>query len=115
MRDQDSYKDLTDLFTVEDASIEAAPFVARVSAGIARRTLVRRLTLSGIGLAGAVIAGLQLPGLLADWAGVDKTINETLVLAQTEITQTATNDPFWMVVAIGVALCFYAVSSLERI
>ncbi len=114
MREEDSYKDLADLFAVEDASREAGPFVARVSANISRRMLLRRLTLTGIGLAGAVIAGMQLPGLLAEWTGIDKTINETLVLAQTEIAQTATNDPFWMAVAIGAALCFYAVSSIER-
>lgn len=114
MREDDSYKDLTNLFADEDASLEAAPFVARVSAGVTRRILFRRFMLAGVGLAGAVIAGLQLPQLLAEWAGIDKSINQTIVLAQTEITHTATNDPFWMAVIIGAALCLYAVSAMER-
>ena len=43
MRDQETYSDLTDLFTVEDRALDPAPFVNDVMTGIRRKSLSRRL------------------------------------------------------------------------
>ena len=74
------------------------------------------------GLTGAVIAALQLPQLLADWVGVDKTVTDALTTAPTELGAAAVNqlstaalsNPMWLAIAAGAALCVFAVSTFER-
>ena len=41
MRDQETYSDLTDLFTAEDRALDPAPFVNDVMGGIRRKSLFR--------------------------------------------------------------------------
>ena len=61
MRDQETYSDLTDLFTAEDRALDPAPFVNDVMTGIRRKSLSRRLVLGAVGVVGAGVAAFQLP------------------------------------------------------
>jgi len=81
MREQDAYKDLTDLFRVEDNALVAEPFTRQVMHSVRRQKAMRRLVVGSLGLAGAAIAAMQLPQLLAEWVGVDKTVTEVLTTA----------------------------------
>ncbi|MGA1342130.1 MAG: hypothetical protein ACO33A_03635 [Hyphomonas sp.] len=122
MRDQDAYKDLSDLFRVEDNALPAEPFTRQVMGRIHRQKTVRRLVVGSLGLTGAAIAAMQLPQLLAGWTGVDKTVTEALTTAPTELSSAVVNqlstlamtNPIWVAIAAGAALCVFAVSAFER-
>jgi hypothetical protein len=122
MRDQDDYKDLSDLFRVEDNALTAEPFTAHVMRDVRRRLLMRRLVVGTVGCLGAGIAALQLPALLGEWTGVDSTVTQALTTAPGElstaamnqITAAATGNPLWMAIAAGAVLCVLAVSAFER-
>lgn len=122
MREQDAYKDLSDLFRVEDNALPAEPFTGQVIAGVRRRKLMRRAIVGSLGLTGAAIAAMQLPQLFSEWAGVDKTVTEALTTAPTELSAAAVNqlstaavsNPMWLAVAAGAMLCIFAVSAFER-
>ena len=113
MIEQD-YSDLSLMFEAEDRALEAAPFVEGVMKRVKRTTRIRRLVLASVGGVGALIAGLQLPGLLAGWAGVDTGVTEAITLARTEVGEVAATNPLWMMVACVVALSVFAVSAMER-
>ncbi len=122
MREQDAYKDLSDLFRVEDNALPAEPFTRQVMAGVRRQKLMRRAVVGSLGLAGATIAAIQLPQLFAEWAGVDQTVTQALTTAPTELSTAAVNqlsaaamsNPMWLAIAAGAALCVFAVSAFER-
>jgi hypothetical protein len=122
MREQDAYKDLSDLFMVEDNALPAQPFTRQVMSRVRQQKMMRRFVVGGLGLAGAGVAALQLPQLLADWVGVDKTVTEALTTAPTElgaaavsqISAAALGNPMWLAIAAGAALCVFAVSTIER-
>jgi hypothetical protein len=122
MREQDAYKDLSDLFRVEDNALPAEPFTRQVMAGVRRQKLMRRAVVGSLGLAGAAIAAMQLPQLFGEWAGVDKTVTQALTTAPTELSTAAVNqlstaaatNPMWLAIAAGAALCVFAVSAFER-
>ncbi len=122
MREQDAYKDLADLFRVEDNALPAEPFTRQVMAGVRRQKLMRRAVVGSLGLAGAAIAAMQLPQLFAEWAGVDKTVTQALTTAPTELSTAAVNqlsaaamsNPVWLAIAAGAALCIFAVAAFER-
>lgn len=122
MREQDPYKDLSDLFRVEDNALQAQPFTRQVMHRVARQKRMRRLVVGSLGLTGAVIAALQLPQLMADWVGVDKTVTEALTTAPAELgtaamsqlSMAAMSNPMWLAIAAGAALCVFAVSTFER-
>ena len=122
MREQDAYKDLSDLFMVEDNALPAQPFTRQVMHRVGRQKTIRRVVVGSLGLTGAVIAALQLPQLLADWVGVDKTVTDALTTAPTELGAAAVNqlstaalsNPMWLAIAAGAALCVFAVSTFER-
>ena len=78
MRDQETYSDLTDLFAAEDRKMDPAPFVKDVMTGIRRKSLFRRLLLGAVGVAGAGVAAVQLPGLLSNWTGLDQLVTRTV-------------------------------------
>lgn len=122
MREQDTYKDLSDLFRVEDNALPAEPFTREVMAGVRRQKLIRRAIVGSLGLTGAAIAAMQLPQLFAEWAGVDKKMTEVLAVAPTELSTSAVNqlttaaaaNPMWLAIGLGAALCVFAVSAFER-
>ncbi len=122
MREQDAYKDLSDLFRVEDNALPAEPFTRQVMHGVRKQKRMRRLVVGGLGLIGAGIAALQLPELLGEWVGVDKSVTQALTTAPTELSTAAVNqlstaamsNPMWLAIAAGAALCVFAVSAFER-
>jgi len=122
MREQDAYKDLADLFRVEDNALPAEPFTRQVMAGVRRQKMMRRAVVGSLGLAGAAIAAMQLPQLFAEWSGVDKTVTQALTTAPTELSTAAfsqlstaaMSNPMWLAIAAGAALCVFAVSAFER-
>jgi hypothetical protein len=122
MREQDAYKDLSDLFRVEDNALPAEPFTRQVMGNVRRQKMIRRFVVGSLGLTGASIAALQLPALLGEWVGVDKTVTQALTTAPTELSTAAVNqlsaaamsNPMWLAIAAGAALCIFAVSAFER-
>lgn len=122
MREQDAYKDLSDLFRVEDNALPAQPFTRQVMKRVGQQKVMRRFVVGGLGLAGAAIAALQLPQLLADWVGVDHTVTEALTTAPAELgtaavsqlSTAALGNPMWLAIAAGAALCVFAVATFER-
>ncbi len=122
MREQDTYKDLSDLFRVEDNALPAEPFTRQVMQAVRKQRMIRRLVVGSLGLAGASIAALQLPALLGEWVGVEKTVTQALTTAPTELSAAAVNqlsaaamsNPMWLAIAAGAALCIFAVSAFER-
>lgn len=114
MRDEENYGDLSRLFAAEDAKLDADMFTNNVMKRIRRQAMVRRLTVGGLGLLGAVIALLQLPELLSAFVGVDDTVSSAIAAARMEISAAATGNPMWLAIAAGAAMCIFAVSTLER-
>lgn len=122
MRDQDAYKDLSDLFRIEDNALPAEPFTRQVMGRVKRQKRMRHLVVGSLGLTGAAIAAMQLPQLFAEWTGVDKTVTEVLTTtptqvssaAMSELTTLASANPMWLAIAAGAALCIFAVSAFER-
>ncbi|HAY07832.1 MAG TPA: hypothetical protein DCY26_14415, partial [Hyphomonas sp.] len=111
MRDQDAYKDLSDLFRVEDNALPAEPFTRQVMGRVKRQKRMRHLVVGSLGAAGAAIAAMQLPQLFAEWTGVDKTVTEVLTTtptqvstaAMSELTSLASANPMWLAIAAGAA------------
>jgi len=122
MRDQDAYKDLSDLFRVEDNALPAEPFTREVMGNVRRQRTMRRIVIGSLGLTGGAIAAMQLPQLFAEWTGVDKTVTEALTTAPTELSSAAVSqistlamtNPMWLAIAAGAALCVFVVSAFER-
>ncbi|MBB40822.1 MULTISPECIES: hypothetical protein [Hyphomonas] len=114
MREEDTFQDLSSLFAAEDRALEAKPFVDDVMGKVRRRSLVRRGVLLAVGGAGAVVAALQLPGLLGDWTMLDNTVVNTISSAQQQAGLLASTDPLWLGIAAVVGLCVAAVTALER-
>ena len=122
MREQDAYKDLADLFRVEDNALPAEPFTRQVMHQVRRQKAVRRIVVGSLGMIGAGIAAMQLPQLFAEWVGVDKAVTQALTTAPTELSAAAVNqvstaamsNPMWLAIAAGAVLCIFAVSAFER-
>jgi len=114
MRDDETFQDLTSLFAAEDRALEAKPFVDDVMGKVRRRKMMRRVFLLAVGGAGAVVAALQLPGLLGDWVTLDNTVTNTISSAQQQAGLLANADPLWLGIAAVVGLCVAAVTTLER-
>ena len=114
MREQDAYKDLSDLFRAGDNALPAEPFTRQVMGNVRRQKMMRRLVVGSLGLAGAGIAALQLPALLGEWVGVDRAVTAALTTAPTELSTAAMSNPVWLAVAAGAAFCVFAVSAFER-
>ena len=122
MREQDAYKDLSDLFRVEDNALPAEPFTRQVMGRVRRQKMVRRLVVGGLGLTGAAIAAMQLPQLFAEWTGVDQAVTQALTTAPAELSSAAVSqlstlamaNPMWLAIAAGASLCIFAVSAFER-
>ncbi|MEE2922862.1 MAG: hypothetical protein VYC38_13955 [Pseudomonadota bacterium] len=114
MRDQETYSDLTDLFAAEDRKMDPAPFVKDVMTGIRRKSLFRRLLLGAVGVAGAGVAAVQLPGLLSNWAGLDQLVTRTVSDARQDASLVTSADPIWLMVGGVVALSLLAITSWER-
>ncbi|MEX1251416.1 MAG: hypothetical protein WEA77_09510 [Hyphomonas sp.] len=122
MREQDAYKDLADLFRVEDNALAGEPFTRQVMAGVRRQKLMRRAVVGSLGLAGAAIAAMQLPQLFAEWAVFDRTAAQALTTAPaqlstaaiSQLSAAAMSNPMWLAIAAGAALCIFAVSAFER-
>jgi len=114
MRDQETYSDLTDLFAAEDRKMDPAPFVNEVMTGIRRKALFRRLLLGAVGVAGAGVAALQLPGLLSNWTGLDQIVTRTVTDARQDANLLTSADPIWLMVGGVVALSLLAITSWER-
>lgn len=114
MREQESYSDLTDLFTAEDRALDPAPFVKEVMTGIRRQSLKRRLILGGVGISGAAVAGVQLPALLAGWTGLDGIVSQMLASTRQDMGILSTVDPLWLTIGGVVTLSLLAVAAMER-
>ncbi len=114
MRDQENHSDLTELFTAEDRELDAAPFVKDVMAGIRRKALFRRLLLGAVGMAGAGVSALQLPGLLSNWTGLDSLVTQTITDARQDASLLTTIDPLWLTVGGVVAISLLAITAWER-
>ncbi|KCZ55583.1 hypothetical protein HY29_11750 [Hyphomonas beringensis] len=114
MREQETYSDLTDLFTAEDRKLDPAPFVQDVMGGIRRKALMRRVLLGAVGLAGASVAAMQLPKLLSGWTGLDLALTKSVVDASKDASLLSTVDPLWLVVGGVVTLSLLAITTWER-
>lgn len=114
MREEDTFQDLTSLFAAEDRELDAKPFVDELMGKVRRRTLARKAFLLAVGGAGAVVAALQVPGLLGDWATLDNTVVGTIAAARQQADLLASANPLWLGIAAVVGLCVAAVTTLER-
>lgn len=114
MREEETFQDLSSLFAAEDRALEAKPFVDEVMGKVRHRALMRRAVLLAVGGVGAVVAALQLPGLLGEWVTLDSTVTNTISSAQQQASLLATADPLWLGVVAVIGLCVAAVTSLER-
>jgi len=119
MREEDeTFEDLSRLFTAEDRALEAKPFVDGVMGRIRRKQMMRRMVLLGVGAAGAVIAALQVPSLLGEWVPVDNTLDTSLVSALSSAQQQAglfaSSNPLWLSIAAVVGLSLALVATMER-
>ena len=114
MRDQDTYADLTALFTAEDREHEARPFVDRVMGRIRAQARLRKLLLGVTGLGGALLAASQLPKLLADSVGLDASLTTSILQAQENVSALASANPLWLGIGAIVMLSLAAVAATER-
>jgi predicted anti-sigma-YlaC factor YlaD len=114
MRDQDAYKDLTDLFRAEDNALAPEPFTGDVMRRVRRTRQLRRVVVGGLGLAGAIVAASQLPALLAGWTGVDTSLTHALSAAPAELTELAASNPLWTAIAAAALLSALAAAAFER-
>ena len=114
MRDEDTYADLTALFTAEDRALEAKPFADDVMGQIRAQGRVRKLLLTFTGIGGALVAASQLPKLLADTVGLDTSITTSILQAQTDMATLASSHPLWLGIAAIVGLSLFAVAAMER-
>ncbi len=114
MREEETFDDLTSLFAADDRELEAKPFVDEVMGKVRRRSIVRRAVLLAVGGAGAVVAALQVPGLLGDWTMLDHSVVNTISSAQQQAGMLATANPLWLGIVGVVGLCLAAVTTLER-
>jgi hypothetical protein len=114
MRDEDTYADLTALFTAEDQEHEARPFVDRVMGRIRAQARIRKLLLAVTGLGGALLAASQLPTLLADSVGLDAALTTSIIQAQADAGALANANPLWLGIGAVVMLSLVAVAAMER-
>ena len=114
MREDDTFEDLTSLFTAEDRALDGQPFVDGVMGRIRRKSLIRKALLVGAGGAGAVVAALQVPSLLGDWITVDNTIVGAIATAQQQAGILASSNPLWLGIVAVVGLSLAAVATMER-
>ncbi len=114
MREQESYSDLTDLFSAEDRKLDPAPFVHDVMGGIRRKALMRRAILGCVGLAGAAVAAVQLPKLLKGMTGLDFAVTQSVVDASKDVSLLSSIDPLWFFVGGVVTLSVLAITTWER-
>ncbi|MEZ6001359.1 hypothetical protein [Hyphomonas sp.] len=114
MREEETFQDLTSLFAAEDRALEAKPFVDEVMGKVRRRALMRRAVLLAVGGVGAIVAALQMPGLLGDWAALDNTVVNSIASAQQQADLLASSNPLWLGIAAVVGLCVAAVATMER-
>jgi len=114
MREEETFQDLSSLFAAEDRALEAKPFVDEVIGKVRRRSMMRRGILLAVGGAGAVVAALQVPGLLGDWTTLDNTVVNSIATAQQQANLLASSNPLWLGIAAVVGLCVAAVATMER-
>ncbi|WP_340694209.1 hypothetical protein [Hyphomonas sp.] len=114
MRDEDTYADLTALFTAEDREQEAKPFVDQVMGRIRAQARMRKLLLAVTGLGGALLAASQLPKLLADSVGLDSSLTTSILQAQEDVSALASANPLWLGIGAVVMLSLMAVAAMER-
>ncbi|KCZ93844.1 hypothetical protein [Hyphomonas johnsonii] len=114
MRDEDTYADLTALFSAEDREQEAKPFVDQVMGRIRAQARIRKLLLVVTGVGGALLAASQLPKLLADTVGLDASLTTSIIQVQTDASALASANPLWLGIAAIVGLSLLAVAAMER-
>lgn len=114
MRDEDTYADLTALFTAEDREHEARPFVDQVMGRIRAQARLRTLLLAVTGLGGALLAASQMPKLLADSVGLDASLTTSIIQAQADVSALASANPLWLGIGAVVMLSLMAVAAMER-
>ncbi|MEZ5998887.1 MAG: hypothetical protein R3B98_09360 [Hyphomonas sp.] len=114
MHDEDTYQDLTSLFTAEDQQFDGKPFVDDVMGQVRRRALFRKLVIAGVGAVGAIVAASQVPSLLGDWITVDDAILTGIADARQQVGLLATINPIWLAIAAVAGLSFTAVATMER-
>jgi hypothetical protein len=114
MRDEDTYADLTALFTAEDREQAAKPFMDQVMGRIQAQTRLRKLLLAVAGLGGALLAASQMPKLLADSVGLDASLTTSIIQAQADVSALASANPLWLGVGAVVMLSLMAVAAMER-
>ncbi|WP_439619650.1 hypothetical protein [Hyphomonas sp.] len=114
MRDEDTYADLTALFTAEDREQAAKPFMDQVMGRIQAQTRLRKLLLAVTGLGGALLAASQMPKLLADSVGLDASLTTSIIQAQADVSALASANPLWLGVGAVVMLSLMAVAAMER-
>ena len=114
MRDEDTYADLTALFTAEDREQAAKPFMDQVMGRIQAQTRLRKLLLAVTGLGGALLAASQMPKLLADSVGLDASLTTSIIQAQADVSALASANPLWLGIGAVVMLSLVAVAAMER-
>ncbi|MEQ9434832.1 hypothetical protein [Hyphomonas sp.] len=114
MRDEDTYADLTALFTAEDREQAAKPFMDQVMGRIQAQTRLRKLLLAVTGLGGALLAASQMPKLLADSVGLDASLTTSIIQAQADVSALASANPLWLGIGAVVMLSLMAVAAMER-
>ncbi|WP_430401673.1 hypothetical protein [Hyphomonas sp.] len=114
MRDEDTYADLTALFTAEDREQAAKPFMDQVMGRIQAQARLRKLLLAVTGLGGALLAASQMPKLLADSVGLDASLTTSIIQAQADVSALASANPLWLGVGAVVMLSLMAVAAMER-
>lgn len=111
------YSDLSDLFEEEDASLELGgeQFVSSVMQQVSVRDTKRRWILAMAGLTGGVLAGAQMPDLIANMSGLEISFSQVLDTTKNELSQsTRTTTPLWWAMATVIGMSVLAVVQMER-
>lgn len=117
MTPPNEFSDLTQLFAAEDEMLELSgdQFTADVMQHVTVRDTKRRWVLALAGLAGGILAGAQVPDLIANMAGFELSFSHVFDTAKAELSQSAeTATPVWWAIAAVVGMSVLAVFQMER-
>jgi hypothetical protein len=106
--------DLTRLFEAEAAALDGDAFTAKLMARVRRGERVRRVVLVSVGMLGAALAALQLPGLYANWPGLGEAITHARVTLPTNVGSALETAPLWVLVAAAAVAGLFTLTVSEQ-